>query len=72
MDNEEYIRVGTCYLKLCRVPTVPGEILAVEYRDHPAGSFQRFRGQYQEIRRLLLFSCPCGLSADVRQFSEYV
>lgn len=25
MDNEEYIRVGTCYLKLCRVPTATGE-----------------------------------------------
>ena len=25
MDNEEYIRVGTCYMKLCRVPTATGE-----------------------------------------------
>lgn len=24
MDNEEYIRVGTCYLKSCRVPTSTG------------------------------------------------
>ena len=74
MDNEEYIRVGTCYLKLCRVPTATGEFrekylpwnIETIRQDHSKDF------QYQEIRRLLLFSCPCGLSADVRQFPEYV